>query len=413
MKSRGVKLNNVSGIVENGLCSSCGVCAGNCPKQCIKLNVDGGMVKPYIDSTCIECGRCMKVCPVNALSDYDADIIPLDDYILGEYRGIFGACNKNEKWLVECASGGVVTGIIKKLLDENIYDSAFLVCGYDYKYPLFTSRIDATQSLVGTTRSRYVTVSHENAVRYILKHNNERVIVVGTGCAIQGILNFIDMHSKLLRANYFLIGLFCEGTMNYNVIRYFSQHKLSHGRDIKEFYFKHKDVGGWPGGVRIVYDDGTKSDLPDSDRVRIKKYFLEEKCLYCLDKLNRNADISVGDNYIKKNATEKGVSSVIIRTQLGNRIWNKCRDSFHVWEDCVDDLLESQKISLKKENFEFAQIKGLYGDRKNYSKDSLKRYRDNLRKIQVGHSAKVYLIVRKSILIDRIKQSIRKIMNSK
>lgn len=281
------------------------------------------------------------------------------------------------------------------------YDCAFLVLGYAYDTPIETQRFTATDSLEGTTRSRYLTVCHEHAVRYMLQHPDKKIIMTGTGCAIQGLLNTIEMH-HLHRENYLLIGLFCEKTMNYNVIRYFAEHDCGNGRKIKEFYFKHKEAGGWPGNVRIVYEDGPVCDLPNTERIKVKDYFSCERCLYCLDKLNRNADISVGDNYIKKNADIEGVSSVIIRTKIGERVWMICRDGFDYSNDDKNELLESQVISGKKKNYEYAKCKGLYVDQKPNSKVQ-KSLKSALRLIEIGKEKDVYKKVNSSIMQNRIK----------
>ena len=50
--------------VINDDCISCGVCAGECPVDCISA----GDTKYVIDeSVCIDCGNCANVCPANAI----------------------------------------------------------------------------------------------------------------------------------------------------------------------------------------------------------------------------------------------------------------------------------------------------------------------------------------------------------
>ena len=47
------------------ICTRCGLCAGECPKNAIKLDEKG---EPYLDgSICIGCGKCAKKCPVDAI----------------------------------------------------------------------------------------------------------------------------------------------------------------------------------------------------------------------------------------------------------------------------------------------------------------------------------------------------------
>ena len=44
-------------------CISCGVCAENCPVECIAEGEHNYRIDP---ERCIECGTCLEVCPVAA-----------------------------------------------------------------------------------------------------------------------------------------------------------------------------------------------------------------------------------------------------------------------------------------------------------------------------------------------------------
>ena len=44
-------------------CISCGVCAENCPVECIAEGEHKYRIDP---ERCIECGTCLEVCPVAA-----------------------------------------------------------------------------------------------------------------------------------------------------------------------------------------------------------------------------------------------------------------------------------------------------------------------------------------------------------
>ena len=48
-------------------CFGCLSCLNVCPKDCISVSTDtNGFIRPIIDeSKCIECNRCVKVCPAN------------------------------------------------------------------------------------------------------------------------------------------------------------------------------------------------------------------------------------------------------------------------------------------------------------------------------------------------------------
>lgn len=111
-------METISKVVRDGLCCACGICAGNCPKQCINMRIEDGVVAPVINQdVCIGCGICMKVCSISSINEYEELSEGLEDYILGLYEQILCVKNKDSDVLKNSASGGVVTGIIKTLLN--------------------------------------------------------------------------------------------------------------------------------------------------------------------------------------------------------------------------------------------------------------------------------------------------------
>ena len=54
--------------VDKNTCLGCGACASMCPVNAISMK--GG--KAQIDKKkCIKCGTCMQICPVNAITNED------------------------------------------------------------------------------------------------------------------------------------------------------------------------------------------------------------------------------------------------------------------------------------------------------------------------------------------------------
>lgn len=69
-----------------------------------------------------------------------------------------------------------------------------------------------------------------------------------------------------------------------------------------------------------------------------------------MDKLNAAADLSVGDNYTKKDDSAEGSSSLIIRTASGQRAWEYCQEEFFVSQAQYLDIADSQHLEKKLEN---------------------------------------------------------------
>lgn len=343
---------NISSVVKNNLCVSCGLCAGVCPKKCIASTFEAGSYLPTVDeNSCVNCGLCHKVCPGKS-SDYTASG---ENIFFGRAIKCFAAQVKDKKLLAQSTSGGIVTALTKNLLRDKIYDAAFLVDTYNHAEETFTRLYDAESDFANVPKSRYVTVNQSRAVRYMLDNPDARLILVGTSCFVRGILNVIAQ-CKLNRDNYFLAGLFCDKTMTYNVWRYFQNFVAA-----DKLHFRTKEPSGWPGDVGLE-SHGEKIFLSRQVRMQMKDFFCVEHCLYCLDKLNQFADVSFGDNYSQtplpaQMNRREGTSSVIVRTQRGEKIFDSYHDEFFTQELSPEEIYNSQHVDARIKNFVFGEYK--------------------------------------------------------
>lgn len=348
---------NVEITKELGLCCSCGMCKSVCPKSCIEYEKKDGMYYPVINNTmCIDCGVCYDICPGIAHKYKYTDALKA---VTGDYIYSVNAFSKNDNLRHVSASGGCVSTLITELLSKSIYDVSTTVDTYEYTEQV-KSTIITEDSVLGdyseTTypKSRYLAISHEDIITYILNNRDKKVIFVGTSCAIRGFVNVIEKF-KLNRDNYLLIGLFCDKIFNYNIFDYYST--FADNKELTSLHFKNKDSGGWPGNMKLMFSDGTYKYLNFSERAKMKEFFMPERCLYCVDKLNVEADISIGDNFTDFYSSNKGSNSVIIRTQRGLDAWNSACDS--ISSECIDvDIIaQAQGIEARINNAYFACVK--------------------------------------------------------
>ena len=349
----------VNKTVQADLCCGCGVCKGVCPKGCISLDRKNGLYIPRIDTQeCVSCGLCAAVCPGLGHS-YDT-AATVEETVTGPVLASCNAWSLDPELRHVSASGGVVSTLIRHLLETGCYDGAFCLDSYDYRQQLKTRLYTAEEVTAcfhssNAPKSRYLPVSHENAVTYMKQNRHARLILVATSCGIRGLQAAVKK-LKLDREQYLFIGLFCDKVFNYNVLSYW-QDRYCNGNTVTALHFKNKESGGWPGDMKFFPAEQAPFYVPLNDRAKAKAYFMPERCLYCVDKLNICADISLGDNYTGIYDSPLGSNSVILRTARGVSAWNAAEEKLESHPVTIADIQQAQFLQSRLNNLYFGQLR--------------------------------------------------------
>ncbi|MBR1771979.1 MAG: Coenzyme F420 hydrogenase/dehydrogenase, beta subunit C-terminal domain [Lachnospiraceae bacterium] len=384
-------MNSVQDIWDAHICCGCGICAAVCPQQAIRHVIhENGCAGPAINENCVHCGRCKKVCPQEAL--LTGDTTP-ETAAIGPLLSCFTARARDEKMSDNGTSGGFVTALIRFLLETKAYDAAFLTDTHTYRDAPGTRRIQLVSELAATQKSRYVQVAHTDEIAYIVQHREERLILVGTPCYLRGFLKVVEQYG-LDRAQYLLIGLFCDKTMTAHVWGYFDT-IFAEGK-LAAMHFRAKEQKGWPGDVKLIGQDEQVQFLDRAERVGVKEYFVPESCLYCTDKLNTSADLSVGDNYISGRKDARGSNTVLIRTERAAAVWEQAKEAF-VYETCTPaQVVQSQHLERKEQNSQFLTYKR--------EASTAKAYEQALRRMRLGEQRQ-YEAIHAEVQAKRRKQA--------
>lgn len=338
-------INNVSSIVNQEICCSCGACAEVCAKRAISFSYKQGIFAPKInEALCINCKLCVEVCP-SAYVDVHS-VFGTPDLFSDEEKECYVAFSTNEKLRHLGTSGGVVSTMIYELLRKGLFKKAYVLNyeKFDGKQAIISS-ISNPDDVFGSVKSKYIPASIAEVVKDINNGTFAQSIVVATPCQLLAIRKSLLIKKNLETSNLF-IGLFCDKTLNYNIYGYYQE---KYGK-YDFLHFRDKEGNGWPGDT-VLGQQGGKIIVDKQVRMSLKPYFQLNRCRFCFDKLNQLADISCGDCYIDGEQTQGGKSSIVIRTKKGKDAFQECVSVLNFKESCFRDIKESQHLEMKRENY--------------------------------------------------------------
>ena len=316
MENRNNK-NNISTIVNEGLCISCGSCVGICPQKSLRMEETvSGLLHPSINSTkCNLCGLCLKICPGITLNEkyLKGNIDPFK----GEYiDGYYGkAANKSD--VLESQSGGIVTALMGFLLDNHEIDRCLVTkMPNDGSIRPVCYFASTSQELFESRGSKYCPIAL-NAD--LFKTSGEHKIgIVALPCHLHGILNILQTSCKCLNNIKFVVGLLCDKVLSYKAMDHLIKQANVERQNIVSFEFRSKKWRGWPGDV-CIHTKEKDVFLPKNERTMIKDVFTPPGCRLCFDKFNIFADVSMGDAWgLTKD--KEGMSAIIVRTEQGKNL---------------------------------------------------------------------------------------------
>jgi len=336
-------MNNVSIIVGQNMCCSCASCAEVCPKGAITYQLLKGIYSPVIDEQkCVDCGICLKVCPA-AIEEKTPIRLKSDMFDWKEKECYIAHC-KDEVVRHRSKSGGIVTTMVTKLLNDGVYERAFLLEYESTEGKASLSVFKKGDDIKRAANSKYIPVSVDKVIAAIRDNEIAKSIIVGTPCHMRAIKAALQLY-KRNEDEVLLIGLFCNKVFTYDVFRYYEKY---YG-PFEKFHFCDKESGGWPGGSWYV-KDGRSGTIPRKERMALRDYFSLNKCRFCGNQMNNQADISLGDCYVKGKESPLGNSSVVVRTEKGHNALDYCKDELDLESDTFQRIKSSQTLFEKVPN---------------------------------------------------------------
>lgn len=333
MTSTSESVNVCTEVVAHDLCIGCGLCAGVCPKDHLRIgfNEFGEYVPFEQDNDCAqECDLCLRVCPFSAQAEKE-DILgeqqfagvpgirhtPETGYYLGAVLGYSAADAHRENG----ASGGLLTWMLEALLERGLIDRVACVASVSEPERAMKFAMCGTPGEVrAASRSAYYPVETSEMVQYILSHEGTYAITA-LPCVAKAIRQAMATVPKLRRRIAFVLGLTCGGGKS----KFYGEYICAMGggdpHRINRITFRIKDPG------RAANDHGTRclsaAGTPDEHECVVfgsegpsllwgHLYFTPVACSFCDDVFAELADATYMDAWRPGFMEHPGGHSIVI-----------------------------------------------------------------------------------------------------
>ena len=319
-------------IIDRGECTVCGACITACPDSHIKL-IENKPKRPKRTVDCVGCHTCYDACYMlrhDLIKDIESSIMGWGrKESIGSYRRIVTARTKDREIERTCQNGGIVTTLLLYALDNGVIDGA-LVVGRDAWAPV-ACIASSRDEIIRAAGTKYGVVPVLKELRAAaVDHGLSKICVVGSPCHIQSIRYLKHKGLPLASAVKLTVGLFCRENYEYTCL---AQKVTQKELDIRRV--DKLDVSD----EFNIYAGGKKLSLPITE----VKSCVPRHCLVCRDFAAELADIAIGSN-----GSAVGWSTVIIRTEQGERIFSGMEQKGLVATKEIGDAVDVKEIASRK-----------------------------------------------------------------
>lgn len=328
-----------------------------------------GFRYPHIDKvSCIDCGVCDRVCPIQ--KTIQDDEIP-HSYIVQ---------NKDDDIRRHSTSGGFFSAIADYMLHNNgvVFGAAF-----DKDHVVRHSYAETKEECIKFQVSKYVQslIMHTYREAKEFLDAGRMVVFSGTPCQIAGLYGYLrgKEYDGLVT-----VDLVCRGTPSPRLLNeYLSYQELVYGSKIVNWKSRDKYYGYDYSTTniefenkKIAYHKGSESDL--FFRLYFKNICSRPSCYQChFRTLHRVSDFTIFDCWDAPSASKKfdsnGATNVFVHTQKGQAIFNSLK-SYFVWKESnINSVIERDGVMITHNAPKNPRRTEFFSDLGNLSMDKIER----------------------------------------
>lgn len=335
-------MHTINKIVNSGKCTGCAACVNVCARHSIKMMPDDeGFYYPKILSNCVNCGSCLKVCPISQKRiDVNSNIRSYAYY--SEMNSKAG----------RCSSSGVFESIARYVINRK-----GVVCGaaFDSLWSVQHIVVDNIDDIKLLCTSKYVQSYIEGDLfKRICELLKDRIVLfVGTPCQVAALQSFAKDKTNLIT-----VDIVCHGVPSPKVWEMYLR-SISCGDEITDINFRDKRCENCY-GLKVTYTDREFYESVEQNAYLqgyINNLYIRNSCTYCAFKgSNHTADITLGDLWHAEKIDtlfrkKHNVSWVIINTDVGISVEKEIRRDFIVSEiDIIKEIIYNRSYSYSSQH---------------------------------------------------------------
>ena len=318
---------NMPKLATEKNCTGCLVCKDICPKKAIRIVLKNSLTYIEVDSgRCIECGICEKVCPVISAPKRNAI----------ENEQAFGGWVKDESLRFMAASGGAFAGLALNFWER--FADCIVVGASLQNNHVRHILIDDAKDLPLLMNSKYVQSNTDGIYNKILSElkKGKYVLFSGLPCQVAAIQKIVEKRSAL-REQLYTVELICHGVASQEALdlhlKYYQAEEIVQFRNKEAF----KEMGSSQcSKLRVKGKDKIINREGDVFYNIFSSWLLDRKsCSDCrFARLDRVADITIGDFWGHADAHSKGVSLIMANNSHGLDLV-KSSTHLHIWETTI------------------------------------------------------------------------------
>lgn len=338
-------------VVAN--CCGCSACESKCPTNAITMNYDSeGFIYPKVDSRlCIECGACVKVCPV-----YN------NKHTYAPYKVTYAGYSLDENILNNSTSGGFVTALSLKIIEQGgsvagvRYDKDYIKSEY-----FLAKTKDDVLSLSGSKYVQSEKFEIYEQVETELK-NGKLVLFVGCPCDVYALKRYLTKEYE----TFLSCELVCMGVSSYKIAEEYKKHvEKKHKSRLVRLNARSKRKGWFVPHLEEEYKDGKIicKTLFGTFLGYGMQVYNRPSCFECKFRGEKGiGDIRVGDFWgIKEKDpywNPKGVSCIFVRTELGEKaIHFLDKSEFSLFETDYNVATRSNMSSYSNKSKKYVKLR--------------------------------------------------------